>query len=206
MPSLLERNPNAAAPFRLSRAPAVTCDQDHDYADEQAAFDFGLMDKYVELTGNSGSGCDQKLVMGHYDGNTVTALWSYAQHFAMSDNSYGTTFGESGRLPGALRLRAAPAAIGRLGMGEGEQTGGSGASATSRSTRWPVRSTTCSTSAAGTARRASSSIRRPAGHTGRPERSRRSSSRQRGSARSEREGQARRAHRAQGVALGTRQG
>ena len=31
--------------------------------------------------------------MDYYDGNTVTALWNYAQHFAMSDNSYGTTFG-----------------------------------------------------------------------------------------------------------------
>ena len=28
--------------------------------------------------------------MGYYDGNTVTALWNYAQHFAMSDNSYST--------------------------------------------------------------------------------------------------------------------
>ena len=27
--------------------------------------------------------------MGYYDGNTVTALWNYAQRFAMSDNSYG---------------------------------------------------------------------------------------------------------------------
>ena len=33
--------------------------------------------------------------MGYYDGNTVTALWNYAQHFAMNDNSYGTTFGPS---------------------------------------------------------------------------------------------------------------
>lgn len=31
--------------------------------------------------------------MGYYDGNTITGLWNYAQHFAMSDNSYGTTFG-----------------------------------------------------------------------------------------------------------------
>jgi phospholipase C len=29
-------------------------------------------------------------------------LWNYAQHFAMSDNSYGTTFGPS--TPGALNL------------------------------------------------------------------------------------------------------
>jgi len=35
------------------------------------------------------------LVMGYYDGNTVTALWNYAQRYAMNDNSYGTTFGPS---------------------------------------------------------------------------------------------------------------
>jgi len=40
--------------------------------------------------------------MGYYDGNTVTALWNYAQHFAMSDNSYGTTYGPS--TTGALNL------------------------------------------------------------------------------------------------------
>jgi phospholipase C len=40
--------------------------------------------------------------MGYYDGNTVTALWEYAQNFAMSDNSFGTTFGPS--TPGALNL------------------------------------------------------------------------------------------------------
>ncbi len=27
------------------------------------------------------------LVMGYYDGNTVTALWNYAQHYSLSDNS-----------------------------------------------------------------------------------------------------------------------
>ena len=40
--------------------------------------------------------------MGFYDGNTVTALWNYAQHFAMNDNSYGTGYGPS--TPGALNL------------------------------------------------------------------------------------------------------
>ncbi len=34
--------------------------------------------------------------MGYFDGNTVTALWNYAQHFAMSDHFFGTTFGPSG--------------------------------------------------------------------------------------------------------------
>ncbi len=40
--------------------------------------------------------------MDYYDGNTVTGLWTYAQHYAMSDNSYGTTFGPSA--PGAINL------------------------------------------------------------------------------------------------------
>ncbi len=40
--------------------------------------------------------------MGYYDGNTVTALWNYAQHFAMSDNFFSTTFGPS--TPGHLNL------------------------------------------------------------------------------------------------------
>ena len=42
--------------------------------------------------------------MDYYDGNTVTALWNYAQHYAMSDNSFGTTFGPSA--PGAINLVA----------------------------------------------------------------------------------------------------
>src|SRR5262249_48921778 len=44
------------------------------------------------------------LVMGYYDGNTVAAMWNYAQTYAMSDNSYGTGFGPS--TPGALNLIA----------------------------------------------------------------------------------------------------
>jgi phospholipase C len=45
------------------------------------------------------------LVMDYYDGNTVTGLWNYAQHFAMSDNSYSDVFGPS--TPGALNVTAA---------------------------------------------------------------------------------------------------
>ncbi len=98
---LLTDNPNAANPRRLDRSEALTCDMDHDYAAEQKAFDHGLMDKFVQNT--SGSDCkNESLVMDYFDGNTVTALWNYAQHFAMSDNSYGTTFGPS--TPGAINL------------------------------------------------------------------------------------------------------
>src|SRR5258708_9609184 len=41
-------------------------------------------------------------VMGYFDGNTVTGLWNYAQYFAMSDNSFSTTFGPS--TPGLMNL------------------------------------------------------------------------------------------------------
>jgi phospholipase C len=107
-PLLAPNNPNSAQPFLLHHSQAYTCDQDHDYTAEQQAFDAGLMDKFPEFTGSqSGNpGCDyghgKGLVMGYYDGGTTTALWNYAQHFAMSDNSYGTTFGPS--TVGALNL------------------------------------------------------------------------------------------------------
>ncbi|MBZ5724454.1 MAG: alkaline phosphatase family protein [Acidobacteriia bacterium] len=104
---LLTDNPNAQPPFRLTRTQAVTCDQDHGYTDEQRAFNNGLMNLFVESVGVGAPGCadfghGKGLVMGYYDGNTTTAIWNYAQHFAMSDNSYGTTFGPS--TPGALNL------------------------------------------------------------------------------------------------------
>src|SRR5262249_17863703 len=94
-------NPNLNNPQRLDRSQAVTCDQDHGYKDEQKAFDNGLMDKFVQTV--AGGGCtDKSIVMDYYDGNTVTGLWNYAQHFAMSDNSFSTNFGPS--TVGALNL------------------------------------------------------------------------------------------------------
>ena len=101
---LLTNNPNLRQPLRLDRTEAFTCDMDHGYTDEQKAFDGGLMDLFVQATGSIGFGCrpDGSSVMGYYDGNTVTALWNYAQRFAMNDNSFGTEFGPS--TPGALEL------------------------------------------------------------------------------------------------------
>lgn len=93
-PQLLTSNPNSANPQRLSRAQALTCDQDHSYTDEQKAFDHGLMDRFIENV-SGGSCTDKSIVMDYYDGNTVTALWNYAQQFALSDNSYQTNFGPS---------------------------------------------------------------------------------------------------------------
>jgi len=91
--TLLTHNPNAAPPFRLDRSMAVTCDNDNHYTDEQKAFDGGLLDKFVQDTSDNATGCTPGLAMGYYDGNTVTALWNYAQHFAMSDNFFDTEFG-----------------------------------------------------------------------------------------------------------------
>ena len=103
--ALLTANPNlnplngaaASNPFRLDRSQAVTNDQDHDYTAEQRAFDAGLMDLFPLDTGS-----DAKTVMGYFDGNTVTAEWNYAQFFAMSDNSYSSTFGPS--TPGVINF------------------------------------------------------------------------------------------------------
>ncbi len=101
---LLTNNPNKANPFRIPPSVPVTCDEDHNYGDEQAAADGGLMDKFVEKLSCNDKVLGPASTMGYYDGNTVTAMWNYAQHFAMSDNSWGTTFGPS--TPGALNLVA----------------------------------------------------------------------------------------------------
>ncbi len=120
--ALLSKNPNsmnakngsgAVNPFRFSRSQAATSDQNHNYGPEQAAIHGGLMDLFPASVGVAGPPpaasspfsnvfATTGINMGYYDGNTVTALWNYAQHFAMSDNSFDTTFGPS--TPGALNL------------------------------------------------------------------------------------------------------
>ncbi len=40
--------------------------------------------------------------MSYFDGNTVTALWNYAQRYALNDNSFASTFGQSTQ--GAIEL------------------------------------------------------------------------------------------------------
>ncbi|MEA2533520.1 MAG: phospholipase [Actinomycetota bacterium] len=115
--TLLTNNPNKDAmgnqvnPKRYDPATindVLTCDQNHGYPDEQKAFNGGAMDKFVTTVGTgtgkspTGQPCNASDVMNYYDGNTVTGFWNYAQKFAMSDNSFNTTFGPSA--PGAINL------------------------------------------------------------------------------------------------------
>jgi phospholipase C len=104
---LLFRNPNAVNPIRLGPGDVVECSQTHAYTSEQLSANRGAMDKFVENDGAKGTQagpivCDPNMVMGYFDGNTVTALWNYAQHFAMSDNSFASNWGSS--TVGAINL------------------------------------------------------------------------------------------------------
>jgi len=108
-PTLLSNNPNqanAGNPMRLSPSEASTCDNINKYTPEQEAFDNGLLDKFniTSVAAECGSGFffAPNLSMYYYDGNTVTALWNYAQHFAISDNFFATEFG--GTVEGHLNL------------------------------------------------------------------------------------------------------
>jgi len=116
-PALLTNNPNlnpangsgATNPFRLDRTQANTKSQNHAYTPEQEAYDNGKADLFPKFTGRGtpggvGAFGTTGQVMGYFDGNTVTALWNYAQYFAMNDNAYTDTYGPSS--PGALGVIA----------------------------------------------------------------------------------------------------
>lgn len=92
-PTIMQYGGNSTAPFRLDRAMETTCDNDNHYTDEQKAYNQGLLNMFPQDTSATGSGCTSALSMAYYDGNTVTALWNYAQYFSMSDNFYDSEFG-----------------------------------------------------------------------------------------------------------------
>jgi phospholipase C len=121
---LLTHNPNKSNPERLGHNDPTTCDQDHGYTDEQTDVDHGGMDLFAQTTGRNrtlasclagltyngspepvpADAASNYAVMDYYDGNTVTGLWNYAQHYAMSDNAFTTNYGPS--TPGALNVTA----------------------------------------------------------------------------------------------------
>lgn len=94
-------------PFRIDRTQFDTADQNHAYTPEQLGTHGGQMDAFVANTGKGVSGGSGSFgtiaqVMGYFDGNTVAALWNYAQNFAMNDNMFTDSFGPS--TPGALNV------------------------------------------------------------------------------------------------------
>jgi phospholipase C len=125
-PTLLTANPNSAAgsgaayngayatnPFLLWNNQAATADQNHSPRPEQIAYDNGAVDQFPGSTGNTSTvptsnssdipaDLSKGQVMGYFDGTTTTALWNYAQKFAMNDNAYTSQFGPS--TPGAINL------------------------------------------------------------------------------------------------------
>jgi phospholipase C len=131
-PSLLNNNPNAlnlknnvtsgttvtsvaSGPYRQAPAQAWTGSQSHNYTNEQLAFNLGNMDLFPLNVGAADSSAElasggpfkalnntKALTMAYYDGNTVTGMWNYANRYAMSDNSFSSTFGPSS--PGAINL------------------------------------------------------------------------------------------------------
>jgi phospholipase C len=104
--SLLNNNTNLVDPFRFDREDAkivAVCGNAHTYTHIQKTYNSGLLDKFVgDVYNTTSKNCSQNQPMGFFDGNTVTALWNYAQHFAMSDNFHSTIFGPS--LPGHIHL------------------------------------------------------------------------------------------------------
>jgi phospholipase C len=113
-------NQIGANPFRLARVQSTTQDMNHNYGPEQSADNGGAMNAFPAFTGTapanpanlvlSGSAAVPPLaeegtkqsVMAYFDGNTVGALWNYAQNYALNDNSFTTNFGPS--TPGAINL------------------------------------------------------------------------------------------------------
>ncbi|SIO69844.1 phospholipase C [Burkholderia sp. GAS332] len=96
-------------PFRLDRSQANTSSQNHAYAAEQLAYNNGAMDSFPLFTaagstiaGSTGAFATKGQVLGYFDGNTVTAMWNYAQNFAMNQNAYTDTYGPS--TPGAIEV------------------------------------------------------------------------------------------------------
>jgi phospholipase C len=101
-PRLLEHNPNSANPIRWWRQLGATCDRDHKCADEQAAFNGGKMNRLAEATASPAAAATRQWWWAISTGIRSRPLWNYAQHFAMSDRYFGTTFGPS--TPGANNL------------------------------------------------------------------------------------------------------
>ena len=95
-PGLLSINGNLDEARSCSIAAVeTTCDNDNAYLDELKAYNSRTAGISVPEE-HQRHDCrlhSRARSMAYYDGNTVTGLWNYAQHFSMSDNNFDTEFG-----------------------------------------------------------------------------------------------------------------
>lgn len=104
-------NQNLDQPFRVSPSEANLCAPGHDYALLQESIDRGLNDAFVQTTGAEPPPICGNKIMAYFDGNSVTALWNYAQVFSMSDNFHATGI--------------APSTLGAINLISGQTSGAS---------------------------------------------------------------------------------
>lgn len=93
---LLRHNPNLSNPYRMAPH-EPTCDlgygvyaQKHSYNDGRN--NMFIWKDYDTSSGINDDGCFPQSVMGYYDGNAVTGLWNYAQHYAMADHLFASDY------------------------------------------------------------------------------------------------------------------
>ncbi|MBJ7553829.1 alkaline phosphatase family protein [Marinomonas spartinae] len=94
---VMTQNPNLTNPFRLAPA-EPTCDLGYGPLAQKASYNHGQNNMFVWLDSEAPSnsinddGCFPQSVMGYYDGNTVHALWEYAQHYALADHFFASDY------------------------------------------------------------------------------------------------------------------
>lgn len=94
--ALLEHNPNLNNPYRMAPQ-EPTCDNGHGVYAEKRSYNHGKNNMFIWRdydisSGINDDGCFPQSVMGYYDGNSVTALWNYAQHYAMADRLFASNY------------------------------------------------------------------------------------------------------------------
>lgn len=98
-PALLNHNSNLSNPYRMSPG-EPTCDLGYGAIAQRRAYNGGKNNMFIWQE-NEGpntindDGCFPNSVMGYYDGNTVHALWEYAQHGAMADHLFASDYATS---------------------------------------------------------------------------------------------------------------
>ncbi|MFM2484400.1 phospholipase C [Celerinatantimonas yamalensis] len=108
-PKLLKHNPNLSNPYRMAPG-EPTCDLGYGVIAQKRAYNAGQNNMFIWQedqgpTAINDDGCFPQSVMGYYDGNTLQALWGYAQHYAMADHLFATNY--STATTGQINLIAA---------------------------------------------------------------------------------------------------